>query len=249
LAGLNLADAKAVNRYTGRLRLCVALRDGSMFRIKICGVRSPDDAVAVAEAGADAIGLNFYDKSPRYSPPQEARAIIAATPAHVVKVGVFVDAPVAEVRDTARGLGLDLVQLHGTEPPEYLAELRGLPVMKAFRIGSDFTWVGDYLAKCHQLTCVPRLVLVDAASPGQLGGTGTVVDWQALHAGRRVFAGQPLVLAGGLKPANVAAAIAAVRPWAVDVASGVEAPRCQKSPDLMREFVAAATAAFAAIGR
>ncbi len=223
--------------------------DEFMFRIKICGVRSPVDAIAAADAGADAIGLNFVDKSPRCCPRPTASEVVAATPGHLVKVGVFADATAAEVRETASALGLDLVQLHGTEPPEYLAQLRGLPVMKAFRIGPDFAWVGEYLEKCHQLRCLPRMVLVDAASSGQLGGTGKVLDWQAISANRCVFAGQPLVLAGGLKPTNVAEAIATVHPWAVDVASGVEVPRCRKSPELMREFVAAAKAAFAAIGR
>ena len=202
--------------------------DESMFRIKICGVRGPGDAIAAAEAGADAIGLNFVDKSPRYCPRQKALEVVAATPDHIVKVGVFADATAAEVRETASALRLDLVQLHGDEPPEYLAQLRGLPAMKAFRIGPDFAWVGEYLEKCHQLRCLPRMVLVDAASSGQLGGTGKVLDWQAIAASRRVFAGQPLVLAGGLQPANVAEAIAAVRPWAVDVASGVEVPPCTK---------------------
>jgi phosphoribosylanthranilate isomerase len=216
-----------------------------MFRIKICGVRSPADVSAAVDAGADAIGVNFYEKSQRYCPPETAGGVLAVASNQVIKVGVFAAATPAHIRETARSLRLDLIQLHGGEPPEFLAELRGLPVMIALRLDKDAGGCTAFLEKCHQLRCVPRMVLIDAASEGQLGGTGKLVDWQALQAGRRHFGGQPLVLAGGLKPSNVAAAIQAVRPWAVDVASGVESAPGMKSAELIQQFVGNAKAAFA----
>src|SRR3990172_6068653 len=106
-----------------------------MFRVKICGVLSPEDAAAAANAGADAVGFNFYPQSPRFVMPDRVRQIVDALAPGVVKVGLFVNAPCDEVSRTFDRLGLDLVQLHGDEPPEYLAELSGRPVMRAFRVG------------------------------------------------------------------------------------------------------------------
>lgn len=216
-----------------------------MFRVKICGVTSADDARLVASAGADAIGLNFYAGSKRYCPPDAARQIVAALPAGICKVGVFVNASAEQVRHTARELSLDLVQLHGDEPAELLRALRPLPVLRAFRIGADLGAVEPYLQSCHALRCLPRMVLVDAAQGGQFGGTGQTLDWPALAAGRRKFRELPLVLAGGLNPSNVAEAIDQVRPWAVDTASGVESAPGKKSASLVRDFVAAARDALA----
>ncbi len=216
-----------------------------MFRVKICGITSIRDALAVAEAGGDAIGLNCFVGSPRYCKPETARKIADAVPKHVCKVGVFVNATADEIRASVAAIGLDLVQLHGDEIPELLLQLRSLAVMKAFRLGEDFSQVGEYLRHCHRLASVPRMVLVDALQPGQYGGTGTTLDWQALHTARHHFAGAPLVLAGGLNPSNVAPAIAAVRPWGVDTASGVETSKGKKSAVLVREFIAAAKEAFA----
>jgi phosphoribosylanthranilate isomerase len=216
-----------------------------MFRVKICGITSVDDARMAADAGADAIGLNFYQGSPRFCPLDEAAAIAAAVPASVCKVGVFVNATSHEIRQAAATVGLELIQLHGDEPPELLREIRPLPVMRAFRMGDALPAIDDYLRACHRLMCVPRMLLVDAAQQGQYGGTGKTLDWQSLDKNRAAFCGMPLVLAGGLNPANVAAAIAAVRPWGVDVASGVESSPGKKSKELTREFVVAAKAALA----
>lgn len=216
-----------------------------MFRVKICGVTSVDDARLVVSAGADAIGLNFFASSKRFCAPDVAQRIVDALPTGICKVGVFVNATRDEIRQAASALSLDMVQLHGDEPAELLRQLRPLPVMRAFRVGGDLAPVDEYLRTCHALRCLPRMVLVDASQSGQYGGTGVTLDWQALAAGRRHFRELPLVLAGGLNPSNVAAAIGQVRPWAVDTASGVESAPGKKSESLVHDFVAAARDALA----
>jgi len=215
-----------------------------MFRVKICGITSVEDARTTVAAGADAIGLNFYSGSPRYCPAEQAKAIAAAVPG-VCKVGVFVNASADEIRQIAESVRLDLVQLHGDETPEFLRSLRPLGIVRAFRVSDDLSTVSEYLRQCHALMCVPRMLLVDAAKAGQYGGTGATLDWNWLGKNRVHLGGLPLVLAGGLNAENVAAAIEAVRPWAVDTASGVESSPGQKSSDRMRQFVAAARAALA----
>jgi phosphoribosylanthranilate isomerase len=215
-----------------------------MFRVKICGITSVDDALAATAAGADAIGLNFYSGSPRYCPPEQAKAIAAAVP-DVCKVGVFVNASAGEICQIAESVRLDLVQLHGDETPELMRAIRPLGIVRAFRVSDDLSSISEYLRQCHALMCVPRMLLVDAAKAGQYGGTGATLDWTWIGKNRAHFGGLPLVLAGGLNPKNVGAAIEAVRPWGVDTASGVETSPGQKSPALVREFVAAAREALA----
>ena len=215
-----------------------------MFRIKICGITSVDDALAASAAGADAIGLNFYSLSPRFCSTESASRIAAAVPQHVCKVGVFVNANAGEIRGIVQLHGLDLVQLHGDEPPELLAELEGLSVMKAFRVSHGLSAIAAYLDRCRALAALPKMLLVDAYDPKQFGGTGQTVPWDKLSKQRDLLGGLPLVLAGGLKPSNVANAIAAAHPAAVDVASGVETAPGKKSAALVLEFVAAAKAAF-----
>lgn len=214
-----------------------------MFRVKICGITTVDDATLVAQAGADAIGLNFYPRSPRWLAPDRAEAVARAVPPSVVKVGLFVNAPAEEVCATFDRLGLDLIQLHGDEPPEYLLELGNRPVIRAFRVGpGGLQPVEHYLARCHQLGGVPQMTLVDAQVQGAYGGTGQVTDWDVV----RTYSSNnpPLILAGGLTPTNVGAAIAAVCPKAVDTASGVESSPGRKDAALVHQFVAAARAAF-----
>ncbi len=216
-----------------------------MFRIKICGITSVDDALLVARAGADAVGLNFYPSSHRCISFDAARKIVAALPKEIVKVGVFVNAPPADVCRTYTDLALDLIQLHGDEPPEYLAQLGNRPVMRAFRVKpGNLHPITEYLACCRGLQAGPKLSLIDSLIPGEYGGTGKTVDWSTA----RQYAAQPglppLVLAGGLTPDNVAEAIAAVRPAAVDVASGVESSPGRKDPAAVEAFVRAAKAAF-----
>jgi phosphoribosylanthranilate isomerase len=216
-----------------------------MFRIKICGITNVEDAALAVDAQADAVGLNFYPASPRFCPAEQAQEIARMLPRSVCKVGVFVNATVGEIRRSRETLGLDLVQLHGDEPPEMLRELLGVPILRAFRASDDWGPTSEYLKACHRLACMPRMVLVDRAQSGQYGGTGKTLDWPALAAARRHLDGVPLVLAGGLKPDNVAEEIATVRPWAVDTASGVESSPGKKSAALVRQFVEAAQHALA----
>jgi len=215
-----------------------------MFQVKICGITSVEDALTVVEAGADAVGLNFYPKSPRYVRPELADRIAAVLPPTVVKVGLFVNATSGHVCQTFQRLGLDLVQLHGDEPPAYLAELGQLPVMRAFRLGHQgLEAVGSYLGCARQLGCLPRLTLIDAHVKGVYGGSGEVADWQLLRTcwtDRQEKPIPPLVLAGGLTPDNVAEAIRTVRPAAVDVASGVESRPPRKDRRRVAAFVEAA---------
>ncbi len=217
-----------------------------MFQIKICGITTPDDARAAAQAGADAVGLNFYAKSPRYISPETARSIIAALPNRVVKVGLFVNATVPDVCRLFDDLSLDLVQLHGDEPPEFLAQLGGRPVMRAFRVGvAGLPPVVDYLCRCRELGAMPAVSLFDSLMPGVYGGTGTTADWSVAKNYVSQTELPPLVLAGGLTSENVAEAIRAVRPAAVDTAGGVESSPGRKDPALMQMFVQEARVAFA----
>lgn len=224
-----------------------------MFRVKICGITSVEDAGVVAEAGADAVGLNFYARSKRYVPIPRARAILDSLPAGVVKVGLFVNAEAREVCETFDRLGLDLIQLHGDEPPSFLARLGGRPVVRAFRLAPSegLDAVGRYLAECREMECTPRMTLVDAYVEGAYGGTGQTADWQSLATYRQVGSEEPvppLVLAGGLTPDNVAEAIATVRPAAVDTASGVESAPGHKDRALVERFVERARHAFENLG-
>lgn len=215
------------------------------FQIKICGITRPEDAVAAADAGADAIGLNFYQNSPRFVSVDQAQGILSVVPPGVVKVGVFVNATSCSVSAMAQRLGLDMVQLHGDESPEYLAELGGLKILRAFRCGPQgLVPVQSYLERCQEIGWMPRMVLCDAWQQGAYGGTGLVVDWAAVTNYTGSAGAPPLVLAGGLTPDNVAAAIRTVRPAAVDTASGVEVQPGIKDPDRVRRFVRAARAAF-----
>lgn len=202
-----------------------------MFRIKICGVTCSEDALAVAAAGADCIGLNFYDKSVRYLPPERAAEVVGSIPDQVLKAGVFVNAPLAEIREWAERFALDFVQLHGDEPPEAIAELADVRVIKAFRLGPEgIAPVAEYLECCYQLAAMPAMVLLDAFQAGAYGGTGRVADWTAAREYHDLGAGPALILSGGLNPENVAAAIAAVQPAAIDLASGVESSPGRKDP-------------------
>jgi phosphoribosylanthranilate isomerase len=216
------------------------------FRIKICGVTLPEDAAAAAEAGADAIGLNFYRGSPRYVDPRQAEAIIAALPPGLSKVGVFVNSGANELRQTAEKLALDYVQLHGDEPAEFLGQLNGLPIIRAFRFGMQgWQALVEYLAECRSLKALPMSILVDGySSSGDYGGTGQSPDWQAVRQFHDLGTHLPLILAGGLNPSNVAQAIMTVRPMAVDVASGVESRPGKKDWVKVSDFVAAAREAF-----
>ena len=216
-----------------------------MFRIKICGITSVEDARAVAQAGADAIGLNFYSRSPRCITVETARQIAEMLPTGMTKVGLFVNAPADEVTRTFDALKLDIIQLHGDESPEYLAALAPRPVMRAFRLGLEgLDPVLCYLDQCGLPRRRPDYVLFDALRTGLYGGTGEKTDWTAAQAYVQKSGMPPLVLAGGLTPENVAEAIRTVRPMAVDVSSGVESSPGRKDLAAVLAFIAAARMAF-----
>jgi phosphoribosylanthranilate isomerase len=217
-----------------------------MFQTKICGITNVDDARTVVQAGADALGLNFYARSKRHISPELAHDIIAAISAGIVKVGLFVNSPPADVCRLFDELGLELIQLHGDEPPEFLPQLGHRPVMRAFRVGSEgLRPVVEYLNRCRELKVLPTLTLLDSLAEGAFGGTGKTLDWRLAQQYVTQPDLPPLVLAGGLTPDNVAEAIRTVRPAAVDVASGVESRPGRKDPAMVEAFVRAARAALA----
>lgn len=196
-----------------------------MTLVKICGITRAEDARAVAEAGADAIGFVFWPRSPRHVTPHAARELAALVPPTVRRVGVFVDQPLAEIEAAVALAGLDIVQLHGAEPADVARRVLR-PVWRAVH--------GDLSPEA--LTGYPAAAfLVDGAPIGTYGGAGIVPE-----EARILLAGAqgPLVLAGGLAPGTVGNAIARYRPFAVDVSSGVESAPGVKDPSLMRAFVA-----------
>ena len=203
-----------------------------MAKVKICGITRVDDALRCIDAGADAIGLNFWPASPRYVDVPMARAIVEAGGDHVQMVGVFVDFSVDRIRGILMETGVDWAQLHGTEPPEALAAL--LP--QAYKAISVKDGSAIELARSYP----GEHILLDASVPGIPGGTGRTFDW-AIAA--EVQKERKLTLAGGLTPGNVAEAVAAVNPFRVDVASGVESAPGRKDPDLVKRFIDAAKGA------
>ncbi|HLW61196.1 MAG TPA: phosphoribosylanthranilate isomerase [bacterium] len=196
-----------------------------MVRVKICGIRGLEEALAAVDAGADAIGLNFWRPGRRYVPPEIARAIARALPPFVARVGVFVDEEPETIRAIAALCGLDALQLHGSESPEFCRQF-DRPVIKGVKVRSAQSV--DGLARFGAAA-----LLLDAHVPGEMGGTGRTFDWSL--AVRAKEAG-PVILSGGLTPENVEEAIRAAVPYAVDVASGVETDG-RKDPVKIRAFV------------
>jgi phosphoribosylanthranilate isomerase len=209
--------------------------------VKICGITCVADARMVAQAGANAIGLNFYAGSPRCVSIDAAREIVASLPPYLDPVGVFVNTTTADVRQIASAVGLRTVQLHGDHSPVQVVELREFAVVPAFGLADEQAVAGvtDYVSACDRLGRRPAAVLVDAFVPGKLGGTGQTAPWPL---SRSVVdrCGVPVMLAGGLTPKNVVDAIRAVRPWGVDVASGVEVSPGRKETYKVSRFVTAA---------
>ena len=199
-------------------------------KVKICGITSVDDAKAAVDAGADAIGLMFYEPSPRNLSLKVATGIASSLPPFITRVGVFVNAAKDVVHEAAQACGLDALQLHGDEPPEYCRQFT-TRVIKAFRIRDAASLVA--LKQYSSFTW-----LLDSFTPGQQGGTGATFNWDL--AVQAKSAGVPIILAGGLTPENVTEAIAQVQPYAVDVSSGVESAPGRKDARKMRAFVAAA---------
>ena len=199
-----------------------------MVRVKICGITNSADANLCAELGAHAIGLNFHPESPRSISPHAARKIISDLPPFVSTVGVFVNWAPEPVIVLSQALRLDFAQLHGDESPQVVREVsKRVTVIKALRIGAGA--VIPLFLKYHSAVAL----LLDGARAGKFGGTGQTIDWQAA---RQAAKAQRIILAGGLTPENVAEAIATVRPYAVDVASGVESQPGKKDAGKLRAF-------------
>lgn len=199
-----------------------------MVRVKICGITNVEDALLACDLGADAIGLNFYGKSPRCISPSTASKIIRKLPPFVASVGVFVNWQAAPVTALAKALGLSGAQLHGDEPPKLVGEIaKKISVIKALHVGKGSA-LPDF-AKYRGATAF----LLDAPHSGQYGGTGHTTDWSFAHAAAK---SHRILLAGGLTPENVAEAILAVCPYAVDVTSGVESKPGKKDPGKLRAF-------------
>ncbi len=205
----------------------------SSVRIKICGLRSSEQALAAVAAGADAIGLNFYAASPRSVEPAVARDICHALPPFVTTVGLFVDAPAAFVSRVLDEVPLQMLQFHGDEDEAYCRQWRR-PYLKALRMRGDLDTQAALAAHARATG-----ILLDGYRPGVPGGTGEVFDWDRIPQERP----RPIVLAGGLTAANVGEAIRRVRPWAVDVSGGVEREPGVKDPAAMEAFVRAVRAA------
>jgi phosphoribosylanthranilate isomerase len=202
-----------------------------MTLVKVCGITNLEDALAALEAGADMLGFNFYARSPRYVSPEDARRVVERMPEGLTCVGVFVNEPSPEdVLRIACDSGVSAVQLHGDETPEFCRALTGLTTIKALRVGKAYSVESATAFETDA-------VLLDAYAPGAFGGTGHTFDWSLARATREAM--PRLLLAGGLRPDNVAEAIESVGPYAVDVCSGVESSPGRKSFPLMRNFVAA----------
>jgi phosphoribosylanthranilate isomerase len=211
--------------------------------VKICGIRDVPTARAVAELRPDAIGLNFYRGSVRAVDRQVAAEITAVLPAPIEPVGVFVNHSVDEIVALCDQCGLRTIQLHGDEPASLLPRLAAYRIIRAFRVGAEgLESVADYLDECGRLQALPWACLVDARVEGSYGGTGKTAPWDLLTRDYRFDVWPPLILAGGLTPENVVAAVAAVRPFGVDVAGGVESSPGVKDIAAVARFIAAARA-------
>ncbi len=202
-----------------------------MTRVKVCGITRVDDALLAIELGASALGFNFYPPSPRYVDPREALGIIRHLPPFVTAVGVFADEQDASrIRAVARQAGVSTVQLHGPRVPADASDLQPFSVIRAVAVGPNFH--PDSL-----LRLTAGAFLLDALDPKRPGGTGKTIDWNAARAARET--GRTIILAGGLTPENVGAAIRVVQPYAVDVASGVESAPGIKDSGKLRAFLSA----------
>ena len=199
-------------------------------KIKICGITNVSDALAALDAGADALGFVFYEQSPRHVTVNDAAEIIRQLPPFAAKVGVFVNATEEAIRQTVAKCGLDTLQFHGEETPDFCRKFSPLKVIKAFRIRDA--------ASLRQLDAYETDAwLLDSFAPDQRGGTGTTFNWHLACEARE--SGRPIILAGGLTPENVAEAVHEVWPYAVDVSSGVESAPGRKDHAMIRDFIAA----------
>lgn len=202
-------------------------------RVKICGVKSLEEAEIALELGADALGFNFWPRSPRHIEPRAAGQITRRLPAFTSCVGVFVNEELDGIRRVIEASGIDAIQLHGDETPEFCGNLEGIRLIKAMRVtdGFDPSELGRFPVNA---------VLLDSDARSSYGGTGRTFDWTLAIEARRYAR---IILAGGLNADNVADAIKSVRPYAVDVCSGVEAEPGQKDLGKLRAFLSVATRA------
>lgn len=202
-----------------------------MTKVKICGITNLEDALVSAKFGADALGFNFYEKSPRYIAPEKGREIIEQLPEEILKVGVFVNENFEKIAETARIAGLDAVQLHGEETPEFARRLKqktNLEIIKAFRVSADF-------APEDVLKYETDAILLDAYSPKEYGGTGETFNWEIAKRVQEIF--PKMYLAGGLSADNIASAIIAVKPFAVDSCSLLEKQKGSKDMQKVKNFI------------
>lgn len=206
-------------------------------RIKICGITTVQDARYATASGADAIGLVFYDRSPRAVSPEQAAQIAAAVPPFVTVVALFVNEPAQEIERILDVVAVDMIQFHGEEPPEFCQQFRR-PWLKAVRMKPDV----ELDSICRQYDG-GRGILLDSWQEGVPGGTGKTFNWDLAATGLPL----PVVLAGGLNAANVAAAVTRLRPAAVDVSGGVERTPGRKDPQKISQFISAVRAADALI--
>jgi phosphoribosylanthranilate isomerase len=218
------------------------------FRVKICGVTNVSDAVAAVDAGADAIGLNFFSGSKRFITPAVARQIVTELRDQAVAVGVFVNEPAESICEICASTAIGTIQLHGDQWPDSTKlmvgfGLDGVTIIRALGFGPRGLHA-IYEGMFAPGGLAADAVLVDAAVGGLYGGTGQTIDWDRVANYEQSIGKVPLILAGGLTPDNVAEAIRIVRPHAVDVASGVESSPGKKDRAKMRDFIAAALAAF-----
>lgn len=197
-----------------------------MTKIKICGITNLEDALTAVEFGADALGFVFVPNTPRYIEPEEAAKITVALPPFVTLVGVFVDDNQERIEESAKQCKLDVLQLHGAESPDFCASLKR-KIIKAFRVKDE-----------SSLANLPRYAvsayLLDTYVKGKMGGTGAVFNWELAGVAKQYGR---IILAGGLDPENVSRAVRQVRPYGVDVSSGVEAEPGRKAHDKLRDFI------------
>jgi len=198
-----------------------------MISVKICGITNISDARSAVEYGADVLGFIFYPGSQRYVPPEKAKEMIQRLPCEVIRVGVFVNQEIREVKEIARFCNLSLIQLHGDESPQYCGQFSGFSLIKAIspRTEAEILRLGDYPVGA---------ILVDAYERGRYGGTGKTSDWRLAI---KVKERHPLILSGGLNADNIREAIEAVRPPAVDINSGVEISPGKKDDEKIRRII------------
>ncbi len=206
----------------------IQLQKQMRTRVKICGLTRPEDAAAVVAAGADAIGLVFYAPSPRAVDIKQAQAVVAAVPAFVSVTALFVNPSVKEVQDVLDGVRIDLIQFHGDEDSDFCSQFNR-PYIKAIRVRQ----ASDVVASCLRFPDALG-ILLDSYKPGVPGGTGETFDWNLIGQDPH---SKPIILAGGLTPANVADAITQVQPFAVDVSGGVEAAKGVKDHGKVNDFL------------